>query len=521
MGKTRPFSIYLMKARSGAAQDFVKAERDIHRLPIRQGSHTIGTLFYRSARERAPRWLSFFQSHVEPAAFAVSSIAAVFLVRTAGRWFALTFGQGRHLLAPEMSEESFGLRVTLNSVNPNQIRVIERQALDATGRHSREQASRNIPIIEFGLDIENDILRAVTGPPEDTQLGTRLSGADALAVVADITLDNVREALDRYLRQYQKRTYQKRFPWVENVREVGDVSVARDLDEAIQDRIRRRQLECIWLAVPDLISWDEIEGFGYSVGPGELYDDIGFETYLNHVPNPDHLTIADLRRHRVEARSAENGAPRMVWSVYKCVYAEVDRGDKTFLLTRGRWYEIASQYVEDVNRAIRRIPTSRRLHLPEYIDRSEEDYNERVATEENGYALMDRKTIRYGGGTSKIEFCDLYTTRREMVHVKRYAGSGTLSHLFAQGVVSASLFLNDSQFRAEVNRVLPRSHKLRTLAQLRASDYEVAYAIVSKSATPLDLPFFSRVTLRSSYTQLRNMGYQVSLNKILCRPARQ
>lgn len=90
--------------------------------------------------------------------------------------------------------------------------MIERQALDATGRHSREQASRNIPIIEFGLGIDKDILRAVTGPPEDGQLGKRMAGADALAVVAEIGLFNLRERLERYLKQYRKTTYRDRFP---------------------------------------------------------------------------------------------------------------------------------------------------------------------------------------------------------------------------------------------------------------------------------------------------------------------
>ena len=80
------------------------------------------------------------------------------------------------------------------------------------------------------------------------------------------------------------------------------------------------------------------------------------------------------------------------------------------------------------------------------------------------------------------------------------------------------LFLNDSKFRAEVNRTLPSSHKLSAAqTQLHADQFEVAYAITSKYPGPLDLPFFSRVTLRSSYTQLRNMGYKVSINKIQSR----
>ena len=49
------------------------------------------------------------------------------------------------------------------------------------------------------------------------------------------------------------------------------------------------------------------------------------------------------------------------------------------------------------------------------------------------------------------------------------------------------------------------------------SEYEVAYAIATKAPGSLVLPFFSRVTLKSTFQQLRNLGYQVTLTKIECR----
>ena len=65
-------------------------------------------------------------------------------------------------------------------------------------------------------------------------------------------------------------------------------------------------------------------------------------------------------------------------------------------------------------------------------------------------AVMDRKNIRYGGGASRIEFCDLFINKRTLLHVKRYGGSSAMSHLFSQGVVSATLFLQDRDFRQKV-----------------------------------------------------------------------
>lgn len=514
----RSLSIYLLKSDIRDADAAVESATEVRRVTIGRGRGTIGILFHRTTPLHPPRWIEFFSTHVDARDFRYSSVSAVFIVRAARRLFALSFGQGRHLLKPGSFEEDFGLRATLNSVSPDRIRTIDRKALDATGRHSREQASRNIPIIEFGLDIDKDILRAVTGPPEDPSLGTRLAGADALSAVVEVSLETLRGRLQAYLAQSRKRNYKDRFPWVDNIREVGDPQISGALDGELEARIRARQLDRIWMAVPDLVDWHDVAGFSFSRAQREgLLDDIAFEAYLDHIRNPEEVSVAGLRRHRVFCISAETDRPKVDWPVYKCVYAELDRNARTYLLNAGRWYEVAPDYVHEVDRTIQRIQGSRDLSLPEFTDQNETDYNRRVHEADATFALLDRKMIRYGGGSSQIEFCDLYTRGKQIVHVKRYGGSGTLSHLFAQGSVSAQLLLNDEGFRRSVNQLLPVTHKLRSVTDpLRASDFEVAYVIASKAAGPLVLPFFSRVTLRLASTQLRNMGYRVTLTKVQC-----
>jgi len=272
----------------------------VRRVSIGRGRGMIGTLFYRTTPSRPPRWIAFFGAHLDARDLLSSTVAAVLIVRTAGRFFAVAFGTGRHLLNSGSFEKDFGLRVTLNSVSPDRIRTIDRMALDATGRHSREQASRTIPIIEFGLDIDKDILRAVTGPPEDLSLGSRLAGADALAVIAETTLEGLQSRLEAYLAQFRKRAYRTRFPWVDNIRELGDSNLRAELDLALEERIRQRAFDRIWMAVPDLVDWHDVSGFAFSRSErAALLDDIGFESYLTYARNPGNIDTATLRRHRV------------------------------------------------------------------------------------------------------------------------------------------------------------------------------------------------------------------------------
>jgi uncharacterized protein (TIGR04141 family) len=122
--------------------------------------------------------------------------------------------------------------------------------------------------------------------------------------------------------------------------------------------------------------------------------------------------------------------------------------------------------------------------------------------------------IHHGGGHSSIEFCDLLTGDKKLIHVKRYSGSAQLSHLFAQGAVSGELFVQDAQFRHKLNEELPEGHKIKDPTQQPdPREYEIVFAIVVGTEN-LDIPFFSKVSLRNARRRLQGYGYTVTKKRI-------
>ena len=160
------------------------------------------------------------------------------------------------------------------------------------------------------------------------------------------------------------------------------------------------------------------------------------------------------------------------------------------------------------------MPLSDTPLLP-YAHANEGRYNEAAAEALQGAFCMDRKMIYHGGGRSSIEFCDILTADKQLIHVKHYSGSAQLSHLFSQGIVSGELFVQDADFRQKVNDKLPASLKL-SQPEMRPEprDYRVVFAVISKSNSSLDIPFFSKVNLRNARRRLEGYGYRVSLKKI-------
>jgi uncharacterized protein (TIGR04141 family) len=266
------------------------------------------------------------------------------------------------------------------------------------------------------------------------------------------------------------------------------------------------------MAVPEVVDWSDVKGFRYlRAKRGDLNPDLDMADFLKVVQKP---ITSDTLKEPVFMISSSTDDEMDRWSAFQCTYAEVALGEEIYVLNNGKWYRIASSFTKQVQSDFDSVARSA-IALPECTVAREEDYNKSAVAALPGACCMDRKLISYGGGHSSIEFCDILTTKKQMIHVKRYGGSSVLSHLFAQGTVSGEAFVSDPDFRKKLNAKLPEAHKLaNTLAQPDAREYEVIYGIISDSESPLDIPFFSKVNLRYARRRLASMGYKVAIKKI-------
>lgn len=135
--------------------------------------------------------------------------------------------------------------------------------------------------------------------------------------------------------------------------------------------------------------------------------------------------------------------------------------------------------------------------------------------------VLDRRNVHLPG-ESPIELCDLLTQDGSLIHVKRRAGARELSHLFAQGAVSA-LALNSlpalrSAAQAEVDRICGNNaYPLFEPGPFDPRSLQVAFVLLDdvKGRTRREaLPFFSRLNLRRSAQEIRDRGYRLAYCRI-------
>ncbi len=513
--KTNKLTVYLIKPEFSALEDIVDPTTRI------QDIDGVGTFLFENSHTNIPNWVKgFFGSTLsEDLQIFTASARGMLIVPISLNntiiTFAVSFGVGRFLLKEGVAEERFGLKVVLNSTGEDGFRSIDKTTLGSVPKHSREQMSRDVAPSDFGIDIEQDLVGLVTARSNDQDFGKIITGRDALNLSVKVDVSNIVDFLKHCYERYLSDDYKVNFSWIDQISEVRNKLKEEELFSAVVGRINNNQLDKIWMAVPEVINWADIRGFRYlRAKQADLEDDLGIERFLESLDGRQ-LTIDELKDAPIYVISAQNDDTIMRWSAFRCVYAEIELEGKTYILNNGRWYEIASDFTQEVQRDFASVPDST-IALPDYISGDELEYNTTASGTLAGACCMDQKLINHGGGHNKIEFCDIFTNDKKIIHVKKYGGSSILSHLFAQGMVSGELFIGDEEFRRKLNVHLPRTHKLSNIrTRPNPSEYEVVYAIISKSTDPLDIPFFSKVSLRNSAKRLKTLGYNVSKKKIV------
>ena len=500
------------------AETILKEPSRYRSYPIELDESAIGTLYIKPSESSIPTWLRFFEDTIDPETLRLrnSSSAAVLLVRRGDKSFAVTFGHGRYMLNPTVIEERFGLRTALNGLNPDRIRSMDRRTLEAVSMYTREQASRESTLSMFDVNVQRDLLRSVTGSLLDPDLGTKVTGRDALTFTSHISLRGLVKKIDEWYELSKKDTYKRDFEWVDNLAEVQDRARIEVLDERLVEKIRVDELDKIWLAPPAIVNWEEIGGFRFRTDRESqaAFEELELRDYFrdDYRSPEDEKLLHHLKTDSVFVQSRSHDTDLPKWRVYRCICAELEDDGATYILNEGKWYRVDREFAAIVRGFIESMePTSVQLVACE--GESEGDYNERAA-EVHGFALMDQKTVQAAIGRSAIEVCDLYDKEnRAFIHVKRYSGSSTLSHLFAQGEMSAQNMVANLQFRENAREKFPDAGL--EVDHFEPRQHEVGYAIIAKPGKDgVELPFFSAVNLRNTTEWLRLMGFRVTLTTV-------
>ncbi|WP_227432295.1 TIGR04141 family sporadically distributed protein [Pseudomonas poae] len=507
-------SIYLAKNEKSDDLELLKLENAKPAIPLEiQNLEKVNLYIKKEPPIHSPPWTKIFTSRKEVTADDFgnsSSVGAALVISALQKKFIITFGTGFHLLNEETIERDFGLRVTLNSVDPDKLRSLDKSSYDHNPLNSRTQSTKEVDIFDLHMDSEIEILSTITGSSTVEIFGSHVTGRDAFTVITSLDLDHLSLILEEALNRY-KQKLPEIFEWVENINRVRDLDDIEILDIELENVINGPNLDSFWLGEPEIVDWENQIGYSFDLYPRtERHVVLELKHLIDHLKSKSAPLSIDSLKHTQIHINDNLYKPVKSWPAYKCLYAEISYSGDSYILRNATWYKVNPSFVKTIDEHLSSLATYT-TPLPRYEEDREEDYNLKLVLDPK-FELLDKKNIKIGGTYDKLEFCDVIKNGNELIHVKYYRSSSTLSHLFSQGCVSAEAFVRDVEFRKKLNSKLPKSIKLADPEpRPNPSDYKIVYAIATTKKLPAELPFFSKVTLKNALKILRGLNYQVEI----------
>lgn len=306
------------------------------------------SLFIKPSHPSPPRWLDFVKPHLEEGELPTilgSSSSGVLLVESSGRVLAVSFGYGRHLVRSEAVVQDFGLKVVLNSIDPQLIKSVDARTFDELTIHTRQGASRDSSLEVFTLDNSRDLLRSVTGRSAPGGLGA-LSGAAALAMNTALPLPQLPQLAADLITAYGSKTYKKNFKFIDDMRGEQDPTVINRLDELLVESLKAREMTDMHLAIPEAVDWQQIAGvrFSFKRRVQDETPDPQISVYRD-LRNDDKISLKRLKLDKVEAISSlDEGEVFGHWRIYDCMVFETELDGRLYILSGGNWYRVDKNF---------------------------------------------------------------------------------------------------------------------------------------------------------------------------------
>lgn len=511
--------------------EFLKSSAQVNTYDIDTQHELEGNLFVKIPTEKKPKWTTFTEevTGVDLDELSNRSSSALLIVKTPDNTMAFTFGYGRFLLDTKYFVHDFGIKTALNTLKHDSLRSVDLLTLDDQAVQKKSQAARESDVGVFGIDISKDVLRAVTGSPKAGVNLKNISGGDSVfSFGLELNIDEISDLISKLSEYYNNDSYKGEFSWVDNIRKVKESSEISNLDDQLVIALKSKSPD-LCVTIPELADWDSIWGFSFTRSKNIINPTIDINDYYANL-DVVAVSVDSIKRDRLFVYDVHENETEH--QIYKSIYFEHKIGNKVYVLFAGAWYEIAIDFMSRINSTLSQIPTSN-LSFPEVYTWSEVvngktkdkietegDYNERAANT-HSYHLLDKKLIKSNRTTTSIELCDLMTANKQYIHVKhRKGGSAGLSHLFAQGSVSAEILLGDKEFRKATRTVLKRvSNGLQNTVPLdnfKSEGVEVVFLILGEDSLTLkdNLPFFSKVNLSKAFESLSQRGFEVKISGV-------
>lgn len=516
MSKSRNFSVYLLKE-GFTHENALKEGHSLEEVADAENLPLGAKMYIADYPSRSPWWKNYWgiNSNLQQ-----SQKGAVVFLPVNDHWITLTFGMAFHQLKDESYEYDFGLRATLNAIDPDKIKSTDIfQPENARRQRIQTPVASNLNLFDFEQD--ESIIKKITGAvkEEHVELFRNATGGSSLRISTKANADEIIDLCSNLIDIYNRNDYIHSFPDIQNIQPIKDPEKLNVLNGKLLEAFRNAPIDLV-LAIPEIVNYSKQFKVKFS-GAGRSdkeYEDVYIGAYRVYLSDTE-ANIEDIdsfRRHKMQIID-ENGSKIDEYSIYKSFLFDCEIDDEHFHLCDGEWYLIKSDYIRKLSNVLNPYFDDNHPLLSTCTYRAEKDYNKSISDNHENAICLDGKNISPAGQT-EIEPCDIIAKEGEeahLIHVKISTRSSSLSHLFNQGANSVELLRMEAESKEKLKNLVSNDPDLCEL--IDGEKFKVTYGIITGKAraNPDDrsknLPIFSRISLSRTLNALKLMNIPCSV----------
>lgn len=491
-------------------------------------------LFFGQIYSNPPSWVDFIGDHAPeiPAELYAAGAGAVLFVPVETRMLAICFGHIHIALNDDAFQRQFGLRVTLNSVPRGGLRTLDLATPDAVTFQKRVQASKDSDLQQFGVNPLRDLARVAGGTPRDADFARFVAGKDSLSITCKVSADQIHAKSAEVMQMYMRDDYKNEFAWVDNMQVVSEKDIVAELDAELNNALlalREGHPSDLHMAPPEVVDYTEgselhYNGFG---SHGTAFTSLAIDDYVTELNRCGFAgDFHDIKsNHRVAAKGSDGTDFSEKWRVYDCFVFETALGagaaQRYFVLFAGDWYLVERQFKASVDAHFAGL--EKVAVIGPTLCANERQLIADIQANRPDLLMLDQVKINPAGVRyANLEPCDFLSLTGDFIHLKDGNSSGSISHLWSQGVVSAEALVSDADFRKKLRARVKAAGRgfeaqlPKATEKVTREKYKVVYGIMRKPYADgqIDIPFFSKVSLQAAAERIAQFGLSIAVELI-------
>lgn len=430
--------------------------------------------------------------------------------------FVITFGGAESLLDLNKFDSTFGRRIALNVENG--FYQIKRDKISTTQSKTREDVVKIKSISDFDIQYGLDLITSViVKPKDDFFIQNKITGSNFVSFSFACTLDNIDELLINCYKESCKKEYLQKYDWMERIQEIvnNDLLINKIKEEAFKS-YKNKDISKFWIAIKDVFDWENVSGFTIRQSRNHnlnyFSQDIDIEEFNKFIDKNNILidSLDDFKKFKIDITFSADAetVSQNYWSLFDCIYCEVQLEDFNYVINGGRFYKIDASYCNKINQEFDVITPIQPYPENTKTQREDEYIKEFCDNSKDNLVNLDKVFVKFD---DNVEVCDIYDKKNKaFVHIKKDGASAHLSHLYAQAKVSARILCDNSNI-AKINEVYKGKRKFE-LEPINKNDVQIVMAIISNKkfdkTGKINLPFFSKINSILTKNEIERMGFR-------------